>query len=90
MILFLYSFLATYAYVAIRAFQQLNVIHYEWGRVFPTSLLMGIGDVALILLIVRIDSLWLGVTNGVAGAAGCYTAMYINKYLYERGKDAGL
>ena len=84
MTLFVYAFIATFFYVAIRAFQQLNVVHYEWGRVFPTSIVMGLVDVTLILLIVKTNSLWMGLTNGVAGALGCYAGMYVNKYLYER------
>ena len=84
--LFGLSVLATLAYVALRAFQQLNVIHYEWRRIVPTSILMGLGDVTLILIIVRTNSLWLGVTNGVAGALGCFAAMHLNRYLYEKEK----
>lgn len=86
MTLFVYAFLATFLYVALRAFQQLNVTHYEWRRILPTSILMGIGDVVLILLIVKTNTVWLGVTNGIAGALGCYTAMSVNTYLYEKGK----
>lgn len=84
MTLFVYAFIATFLYVALRAFQQLNVTHYEWRRILPTSILMGIGDVVLILLIVKTNTVWLGVTNGIAGALGCFAAMNLNKYLYKK------
>lgn len=82
--IFLWAALATYFYVCMRAFQQLNVVHYEWARILPTSVFMGIGDVALILFIVKADTIWLGVTNGLAGACGAFTAMWLNQWLHRR------
>lgn len=75
---FLVSAAATFIYVGLRAFQQLNVMGGHYWRVLPTSLFMGIGDVVLVLLIVRTDTLWIGVTNGIAAGAGCCLAMYLN------------
>jgi hypothetical protein len=71
----LVSALASFIYVFLRAWQQINVQgrHYQW--VVPTSVAMGIGDVVLILLIVKTDSLWMGVSNGLAAGLGCVGAM---------------
>lgn len=73
------SALASFAYVFLRAFQQLNVQgrHYRW--VMPTSCLMGVGDVVLVLIIIKIDSLWIGAVNGVAAGLGCMLAMWLDK-----------
>ena len=76
---FAISAAATFLYVVLRAFQQLNVVHRPYWRILPTSLGMGIGDVVLILLIVKANTLWIGISNGVAGALGCYLAIYITK-----------
>ena len=76
---FAISAAATFLYVFLRAFQQLNVVHRHYWRILPTSLGMGIGDVVLILLIVKANTLWIGISNGVAGALGCYLAIYITK-----------
>lgn len=84
--LFAVSAAITFAYVFLRAFQQLNVVGGHYWRVLPTSLAMGIGDVVLVLLIVKTDSLWIGLTNGVGGAAGCMLAMYLNRRL-AHGKN---
>ena len=73
------SAVLTCLYVGLRSFQQLNVIHAKYWRVFPTSLAMGVGDVALIYLMVRADTLWIGVWNGVGGAIGCLAAIYLHK-----------
>ena len=76
---FIISSIVTALYVACRSFQQLNVIHSKYWRVLPTSLAMGVGDVALIYLMVRADTLWIGVWNGVGGAIGCLAAIYLHK-----------
>lgn len=76
---FFISAIATFAYVFLRAMQQLNVVHGHYWRILPTSVGMGIGDVVLILLIVKADTLWIGISNGLAGACGCYLAIYLTK-----------
>lgn len=72
---------ATFLYVMFRALQQLNVVHGHYIRIIPTSFAMGIGDVVLVLLIVKTQSLWMGITNGIGGTLGCYAAMYLTKRL---------
>ncbi len=79
--MFWLSATATFMYVFLRALQQLNVIHRHYWRIPLTSLGMGVGDVLLILLIVRADTLWIGVTNGIGGCLGCYAAIYVNARL---------
>lgn len=86
MSLFLLSAVVTFAYVFLRAFQQLNVVGGHYWRVLPTSLAMGVGDVVLILLVVKTDSLLIGLTNGVGGAAGCVLAMYLSGRLAKKQK----
>ena len=79
--IFVISAFATLLYVFLRAFQQINVIHRHYWRILPTSLGMGIGDVILILLIVKADTLWIVISNGLAGAGGCYLAIYLTRRL---------
>ena len=76
---FVLSGCVTAIYVFLRAYQQLNVVHQCYRRVLPTSLAMGLIDVGLILIIVKADTLWLGVVNGIGGATGCMLAMYLHK-----------
>lgn len=72
------SAVATFLYVFLRAFQQLNVVHKRYWRIIPTSIGMGFGDVILVILIIKTQTLRLGFTNGIAGACGCYLAIYLN------------
>lgn len=76
---FILSAFLTAIYVGLRSLQQLNVVHAKYWRILPTSLAMGIGDVALILIMVRADTLWIGVVNGLGGAIGCLAAIYLHK-----------
>jgi len=78
MILFLSSALASFVYVFLRAVQQLNVQGGHYYAVVPVSMAMGVGDVLLITLTIKADSLWLGVSNGVAAGLGCVLAMWLN------------
>lgn len=81
--LFLVSAVVTFAYVFLRAFQQLNVVGAHYWRIPFTSIAMGVGDVLLIVLVVKADTLWIGVTNGVGGTLGCFLAIYLNKRLMK-------
>lgn len=87
MTVFAISALVTLVYVFLRAFQQLNVVNGHYWRVPMTSVAMGIGDVVLIMLVVKADTIWMGVTNGIGGALGCCLAMYINSKL-RKGERA--
>ncbi len=84
--LILLSAVVTFFYVALRAFQQLNVVNGNYKLVVPTSVLMSIGDVAIVLLIVKTDTLWMGVSNGIGGGLGCMLAMYASKKFFGRKK----
>ena len=76
---FVVSALVTAAYVSLRTMQQLNIIHQCYWRIPFVSIAMGVGDVALILMMVRADTLAIGVTNGIGGAVGCLVAIYLHK-----------
>jgi hypothetical protein len=71
---------ASFAYVFLRAFQQLNVQHGAYYLVMPTSLLMALGDVFLITNYAR-DGVTTGLvlTVGVSAGLGSMGAMYLRK-----------
>ena len=81
---FMTSALATFAYVFLRSFQQLNVVHGRYWAVFPVSILMGLGDATIMLLIVKADTVWIGASNGVAGGCGAMIGMWLHRRLGKR------
>ncbi|MDO8547884.1 MAG: hypothetical protein Q7R68_11075 [Nitrospirales bacterium] len=74
----------SFAYIFLKAFQQLNVVHKEYIWVIPTSIGMGLLEVAMVLMIVRADTVWLGLATGVGGACGALLAMVIHKGVTRR------
>ena len=68
---------AVFLYVFVRAFQQRNVAfkHYAW--IVPTSYVMAIFDVFIIVFVSHAGwSLPVVAANGTGGALGCLSAVY--------------
>lgn len=79
--IFIISAFATFAYVFLRSLQQLNVVHNQYAWVVPTSVAMCTIDVGVILLIVKADSILLGVTNGFGAGFGALSGMWLHNKL---------
>lgn len=75
MIVFALSFVITFIYIFLKASQQINVVKNRYLWVMPTSIGMGLCEVSMVLLVVRADTLLLGIATGVAGGLGCMLAM---------------
>jgi hypothetical protein len=78
----LLSACATFVYVFLKAMQQLNVVHNSKFWVVPTSVGMEVCAVGIVLLVVRADTIWLGVSNGLAGGLGALSAMWLHNYIH--------
>ena len=69
---------ATFAHVFARAFQQLNVIHNRVWWVPPTTLVIAICDVVIIVSIVKVG--WTAVAPlTVGGTMGVIAAMWTHR-----------
>ena len=77
-------FLASFIFIFIKAFQQLNVVggHYYW--VLPTSLAMAGAEATVIIKVAAIASIWVAVPMGFGGGAGAMLAMYLHKKFIEK------
>ena len=73
--LLLSSAVVTFVYVWLKAVQQLNVVHGRTIFIMPIALCMGLCEVAIVLFVVRADTLWLGLANGFAGGLGAILAV---------------
>ena len=51
--LYLTAFVATFIYVFTRSYQQMNVVHADYLRILPTSMVMGHLDVLLVSFVVK-------------------------------------
>lgn len=72
-------FMLAFVYVWLKAMQQLNVIHDQYRWIMPVSLGMGLCEVAMILLMVKADTIWLGLASGTGAGLGALLAMKMHK-----------
>lgn len=79
MINYVLAFAVTFVYIFLKATQQIHVIRKEYPWIIPTSVGMGLCEVAMVLLVVRADSLYMGLCTGMAGGLGCVLAMRMKK-----------
>jgi hypothetical protein len=69
---------ASFIFVALKAFQQLNVMHDRTKWVLPTSMLMACMEVSII--IGAISNGWrAAIPMGIGGGLGCLAAMRLHK-----------
>jgi len=74
------SFVASFAFIFLRAFQQRNVTHDNWYLVIPTSILMAATEAVVIVNIATQGwHLPLVLTIGLGSGTGCIAAMYVHK-----------
>lgn len=71
----------SFVYIFLKAWQQINVVTLRYAWVFPTSVCMGLCEVAIVLLVVRADTIFLGVANGVGAGLGAMLAMRLHQKL---------
>ncbi len=78
--LYIVMFFATFGYVALRAFQQLNVTGHKYVWIVPTSYGMACLDIFCVYTVAREGLGWqLILTNGTASVLGCFLSMWIHK-----------
>lgn len=73
------AFGATYISIALRAFQQLNVIHDNRMWVIPASVGMAACEVLTVALMVKEGWGWIVLWIGFGGGLGTLTSMWLHK-----------
>lgn len=75
------SFAASFCFVALKAFQQLNVVHGQYLMVLPTSWFMAACEVYVVLSVARSQTWDIGIVNaiGLGGGLGCVVSMWVHK-----------
>ena len=81
---------ANFVFIGLKAFQQRNVIHDNYGLVILTSNAMAFFEVYVVYTIAKhgVD-LWLVLALGLGGGTGCLAAMLLHKRFVLR-KDSTL
>lgn len=84
MTLYLIVFITAVAFIALRAFQQLNVQHDRYLWVPPTTTAMAVCEVINITSIVKANSLAVVIPLALGGTLGCWFAMWLHRYLRSK------
>jgi|GEM_PF-3569470 len=89
-IVFLTVFAANFAFIFLKAFQQRNVIHNNYGWVLITSNAMALFEVYVVASVAKHGvELWLVLALGLGGGTGCLAAMLLHNRFVLR-KDSTL
>ena len=81
--LYLTLFAAMFGMVALRAFQQLNVMHHRLKWVAPVSYGLAFFEVVVITHVAPQEAVWWGATLalGTGGGLGCFFSMWLHRKL---------
>lgn len=83
--LYVIAFLSSFAFVFVKAFQQLNVVHGLKLAAFLTAYLMALfevltlGALAYQFATVGINALWMVIPIGTGGGLGVISSMWVHK-----------
>lgn len=72
-------FFSSLVFIAMRAFQQLNVQHDRYMWVPPVTAMMALAEVLTITSIIKVSSLWAAVPLTLGGVLGCWFSMWLHK-----------
>lgn len=84
MSLYIILFFTTVAFIALRAFQQLNVQYDRFLWVPPTTSMMAVCEVISITSIIKSGSMWAILPLSLGGTLGCWGAMLLHKRLRKK------
>ena len=77
---------AQFINIALKAFQQLNVMNYKYRWIPPTSMCMAVFEVFIIAMIARTQDSWylIIIPVGIGGCLGCMFSMWVHKRLMSK------
>lgn len=85
---YLLAFVASFAFVGLKAMQQLNVVHGNKAIIVPTSVLMACCEVFTIGAVAVSGWGWIVLPVGVGAGLGCLAAMWGHKrFVEKRGEE---
>ena len=77
-------FVSSLVFIAMRAFQQLNVQHHRYMWVPPVTVLMAVCEVLTVTAIIKASSLYAAIPLTFGGVLGCWSSMWMHKKMRER------
>ncbi len=79
------AFLSSFCFVALKAFQQLNVVHKQYWWIMPTSMLMAVCEVYVVAQVAVNGFGWIVFWIGLGAGLGAMSSMWLHgKVSHER------
>jgi len=75
----LLCFLSSFAFIFLKSWQQLNVVHYQLWWIVPTSFAMAVCEVFVVANVASNGWGWIILPIGLGGGLGSLCATIINK-----------
>lgn len=75
------AFLASFVFVGLKSFQQLNVQHDRYTWIVPTSMAMACCEVYVMWMAASKGWGWVVLPVGLGAGLGCMAGMYTHKRL---------
>jgi len=79
------AFLASFAFIALKAFQQLNVVHGAYWWVLPTSMLMAVFEVFVVWNMATNGIGWIVLPIGLGSGLGSIFSMWLHAQIVKKG-----
>lgn len=79
--IYLLAFGASFVFIFLKAFQQLNVVHKQYLWVLPTSLFMAVCEVYVIVATAKNGWGWIVLVIGLGSGLGAISSMYVHERL---------
>ena len=79
-------FFSSLVFIAMRAFQQLNVQHDRYMWVPPVTVLKAVCEVLTVTAIIKASSLYAAIPLTFGGVLGCWFSMWMHRRMRERIK----
>lgn len=76
--IYLLAFVAAFVFIFLKAFQQLNVVHKQYLWILPTSMLMAVCEVYVIVATASNGWGWIVLVIGLGSGLGALTSMWVH------------
>ena len=77
------AFASSFAFIFLKSFQQLNVVHRKYWWILPTSFLMAICEVYVITVAAHNGWGWIIVPVGLGSGSGSLVATYLHTRMFR-------
>lgn len=78
------AFGSSFLFIFLKAFQQLNVVHSAYLMVVPTSLLMAVCEVYVVVAAAHNGWGWIVLPIGLGSGLGAVCAMYLHERMRKK------